>query len=85
MDFHFPTIILKTQVMNCIFVLTKNLFNVLSFWMLLIFFILFSVTYGLSILFTRCFDNEDIIILTAITNRVGVDSTIIKKILKKFM
>ena len=65
--------------------LAKNLFDVLSFLTLLLFFALFLVIYGLSMLFTRSFDNEDIMLLLAIEKRTGINTTPLKDILKRFL
>ena len=67
-----------------IFTLVKNLFRVIPFWLLLILFILFLGAYGLSILLTKSFDKEDIMMLLTIEERLGVDLTTIKSILKRF-
>ena len=65
--------------------LVQNIFPVLSIWMLILFFILFLVVYSMSMLFTRSFDNEDIMLLLAIEKRVGVDVGPIKRILRRFV
>ena len=68
-----------------IFTFVKSMFDGIPFWLLLILFIIFLGTYGLSILFTKSFDKEDIMMLLAIEERLGVDLTPIKKILRKFI
>jgi O-antigen/teichoic acid export membrane protein len=57
----------------------------ISFWMLPLFFVLFLAVYALSLLLTKSFDNEDIMLLLAIEKRTGVDATPIKKILGRFI
>jgi len=68
-----------------IFTLVKNLVSVIPFWLLLMLFIIFIVVYGLSILFTKSFDNEDIMILLLIEKRTGMNATLIKKVLQRFL
>jgi hypothetical protein len=51
----------------------------------MVLFSLFLVSYGLSMLFTKSFDEEDIMILLTIENRLGIDLALIKRILKRFV
>ena len=60
-------------------------FLTVTFWMLPLLFILYCAIYGLAILFTKSFDQEDIIMLLAIEKRTGVNAAQIKKILSKFL
>jgi O-antigen/teichoic acid export membrane protein len=57
----------------------------ITFWMLPLFFILFLAIYALSLLLTKSFDNEDIMLLLAIEKRTGVNATPIKNILRRFI
>ena len=66
------------------YMLSINLLTVTP-WMLPLLFILFFVIYGLSLLLTKSFDNEDIMILLEIEKRMGINLKAIKKILKRFM
>jgi O-antigen/teichoic acid export membrane protein len=58
---------------------------IMSFWMFMALFLLFLVSYGLSVLFTKSFDDEDIMILLTIEKRLGLDLASIKRILKRFV
>ncbi|MGB2728537.1 MAG: flippase [Halobacteriota archaeon] len=58
---------------------------IMSPWMFTALFSLFLVSYGLSLLFTKSFDEEDIMILLTIEKRLGLDLTSIKRILKRFV
>jgi O-antigen/teichoic acid export membrane protein len=58
---------------------------IMSFWMFMALFLLFLVSYGLSVLFTKSFDEEDIMILLTIEERVGIDLASIKRFLKRFV
>jgi len=71
-------------IIAIIYVLTRSLL-VVSYWMLPLIFILFLVVYGLSLLLTRSFDEEDIMLLLAIEKRVGINMELAKKILRKFL
>lgn len=63
-----------------------NLFTTpITIWMLIGFGFLFLVVYGMSILITRSFDEEDIMMLLEIEKMTGMDFYHLKKVLKKFM
>jgi len=68
-----------------IYALVKNLVTVIPFWLLPLLFVLFLGAYALSILVTRSFDKEDIMMLLAIEQRLGVNLTAVKKILRRFL
>ena len=67
-----------------IFYILRNLV-ISSFWMSMALFLLFSVCYGLSMLFTKSFEEEDIMMLLTIEKRLGMDLASIKRILKRFV
>lgn len=54
-------------------------------WLLPIFFVVFLALYGGAVLLTKSFSKEDIMILLAIEKRVGIDLTVAKKILRRFL
>ena len=68
-----------------IFTFVKSMFDGIPFWLLLMLFLLFIGGYGLSILLTKSFDTEDIMMLLAIEERLGVNLAPIKRILKRFV
>jgi O-antigen/teichoic acid export membrane protein len=68
-----------------IFTLVRSMIDGTSFWLLLILLIIFLGAYGVSILFTKSFDKEDIMMMLAIEERLGVNLTSIKNILKRFI
>ena len=43
------------------------------------------IVYGLSVLFVKSFEEEDIMILLTIEKRLGMDLASIKRILKRFV
>jgi O-antigen/teichoic acid export membrane protein len=67
-----------------IFYFLRNLV-IMSFLMFMALFLLFLVAYGTSLLFTKSFDEEDIMILLTIEKRLGIDLAPIKRILKRFV
>ena len=67
-----------------VFYILRNLV-IMSFWMFMALFSLFLVSYVLSVLFTKSFDEEDIMILLTIEKRLGLDLTSIKRFLKRFV
>ena len=77
-------IISISVVLLFVFYLSRNLVNISS-WIFMALFLLFLVSYGLLVLFTKSFDEEDITILLTIEKRLGVDLASIKKILKRFV
>lgn len=68
-----------------IYALVKNLVSVMPFWLLPVLFIVFLGVYALSVLLTKSFDKEDIMMLLTMEQRLGVNLTAVKKILKKFV
>lgn len=60
-------------------------FLTITLWMLPLLFILYYAIYGLAILLTKSFDPEDITMLLAIEKRVGINTTFIRRILRRFL
>ena len=60
-------------------------FVTVTWWMLPLILIFYYGIYGVAILLTRSFDKEDIAMLLAIEERVGVDLSSIKSILRRFL
>ncbi len=54
-------------------------------WMLPVLFILYYAIYGLAILLTRSFDQEDTSMLLAIEKRANINLSFIKRILRRFL
>ncbi len=71
-------------IIASIYTLTRNLY-VVNHWMLPLIFVLFLVVYGLCLLLTKSFDKEDIMMLLAIEDRLGMNLTAIKRILRRFV
>lgn len=68
-----------------IYVLAKSFISPISLWMLPLLLILFLVVYGLAVLFTKSFDREDIMMLLAIEQRLGMNLAVVKNILSRFV
>ena len=77
-------IMISIVLIFLIMLIVRNLFPI-TFWMLPIFLAIFLVAYVLSLLLTKSFDNEDIMMLLTIEQRIGIDTTVIKRILKRFL
>jgi O-antigen/teichoic acid export membrane protein len=60
-------------------------FVTVTWWMLPLLFILYYGIYGLAILLTKSFDNEDIAMLLAIEKRAGMNLSFVKKTLRRFL
>ena len=60
-------------------------FVTVTWWMLPLLFILYYAIYGLAILLTKSFDNEDIAMLLAIEKRAGMNLSFVKRILRRFL
>lgn len=68
-----------------IYALVTNLVSVIPLWLLPVLFIVFLGVYALSVLFTRSFDKEDIMMLLTIEGRLGINLAAIKRILRRFV
>lgn len=71
-------------IATAIYVLVKNFISPVPFWLIPILFLLFIGVYALSVLFTKSFDKEDIMMLNTLEKKLGLDLEVVKKILKKF-
>jgi len=76
--------LLSTVVAYFIYSLSKNIIQVQG-WMLPILFVLFLATYFLSLLLTRSFDREDIMLILSVEQRLGIDLGWVKRVLRKFV
>lgn len=77
-------IVISVIAMFIIYFIAHN-FLTITFWMLPILFVLFLIVYGLTLLFTKSFDKEDIELLLIIEKRMGLNLRVVKKILMKFI
>jgi predicted Na+-dependent transporter len=60
-------------------------FFTLNWWVLLILFVVYYVIYALATLFTRSFSKEDVALLLEIGKRSGINATLVKRILGRFL
>jgi O-antigen/teichoic acid export membrane protein len=77
-------ILASGTIIAVIHVLTRSV-PVVSYWMLPLIFILFLGVYGLCLVLTKSFDKEDIMILTAVGKRMGINVEPARRILEKFL
>ena len=82
---YFKPILTSVLLVFIIFTFVKSMFDGIPFWLLLMLLILFMGAYGLSILLTKSFDTEDIMMLLTMEKRLGVNLAPIKRILKRFV
>ncbi|UCH51049.1 MAG: oligosaccharide flippase family protein [Chloroflexota bacterium] len=57
----------------------------ITWWLLVLLFIVYICIYGLAALFTRSFDKEDIALLLEIEKRSGINAASLKRVLKRFV
>lgn len=65
--------------------LVKSLVSVIPFWLLPALFVVFLGAYALSMLLTKSFDKEDIMMLLTIEERLGANLTVAKRVLRRFL
>jgi O-antigen/teichoic acid export membrane protein len=76
--------ILTAVVVVSISLIIRNFFDI-NIWILFILLILFYLIYLLMALVTKSIEQEDILVLDMFTNKIGVDTTRIKKKLQRFL
>ena len=77
-------IMASTALIFVIYMLAENLFGILTIWIYISFFFLFSVIYGVCLVITRSIDEEDIMLLLEMEKITGMNFQYVKRILKKF-
>ncbi len=78
-------VLFSTLIIAIIYYFIESFFVVPPLWFVILMFVVFLVIYGLSVLFTKSFDEEDIMILLAIEKRFGINLSFFKNILKRFV
>ena len=81
---NYMKIVVLLIVLLFVFYILRNLVT-MSFWMFMGLILSFLASYGILLLFTKSFDEEDIMILLTIEKRLGIDLASIKRILRKFV
>ena len=80
---------IKPGAVSILSILTVYVFAVkfftISAWMLPVLFVIFVLIYCLSLLLTKSFDKEDIMMLRALEKKAGLNLGFVKRILKKFI
>jgi O-antigen/teichoic acid export membrane protein len=77
--------LIASIVLALLFRFTIGSFLAVTLWMLPLLFILYYVIYGIAVVLTRSFDQEDIALLLEIEKRSGINTEPIKKILRRFV
>jgi O-antigen/teichoic acid export membrane protein len=77
-------IIASITLILVVYTVAKTFF-IITVWHLFPLFLLFIIIYGLSLLLTKSFDQEDISMLLTIEKTAGIDASPIKRILKRFL
>ncbi len=77
--------VLASLVLALLFHFIITNFFTISLWMLPVLFILYYTIYGVTTLFTRSFDKEDIALLLAMEKKVGINLSSIKRVLQRFL
>jgi O-antigen/teichoic acid export membrane protein len=77
-------VVTSTTLIFVIHVLVKVLFSTsITIWMLVSLFFLFLATYGVCLIITKSFDQEDIMMIQEMEKMVGINAPWIKRILKR--
>jgi O-antigen/teichoic acid export membrane protein len=76
-------IFLSSTLIFIIYFLTEK-FLTITFWMLPLIFIFFILIYGVSLLLTKSFDQEDIDVLLNIEKKTGLNFIKVKRLIKRF-
>ena len=77
--------IASAAVVAVIYVLARGWATGAQLWLLPLLFLLFLSVYGLTVLLTRSFDREDLMMLLAIEQKTGVNLTKVKRVLSRFV
>ena len=72
-------------IMTIIYILVRNVLSTVVLWHLPLFIVGFLCVYILSLLLTRSFDREDMLILVMIEEKTGVNLSAAKKLIGKFL
>lgn len=77
--------VISTTLLGIIIVLALTLTQISSIFQAIIAFILFSLLFLLMLFVTRSISNQDIMIFTLIEKKIGIDLSILKNLLKRFV
>ena len=68
-----------------LYLFVKSVISVYDIWILPVLFVVFLIIYALSMLLTKSVDKADIMMLLTIEERLGMDLTSLKKVIKKLL
>jgi O-antigen/teichoic acid export membrane protein len=77
--------VVASIILTLIFKLAAGHLMAISWWILLLLFILYYAIYGMAVVLTRSFDREDIALLLEIERMSGINAAPLKKILSRFV
>lgn len=75
----------STILVAVIYALVTNLVTDAHLWLLPLLLVVFLAAYALAVLLTKSFDREDIMMLLALEERLGIDLTKVKRVLRRFV
>ncbi len=81
---YFKPIIISVTLIIIVWYLVQS-YIIISLWMLPLFFIFILIIIGLSIIFTKSLEQDDIMMLLEIEKKIGINLSLIKKLLSKFL
>jgi O-antigen/teichoic acid export membrane protein len=67
------------------FYFVSTMFTSITIWMLPLLLVLYYATYCVAIIATRSFDREDIDLLLNLERRLGIDASLAKRVLRRFL
>ena len=81
--------LIKPTLFSIVFVIPIYYFSQqflpITWWTLIVLFIVFYLVYILSVLLTKSLDEDDLKMLSVIEQKTGIKTKFVKKLLKKFM
>lgn len=78
-------VLISGSLIAIIYFIVTNMINPVPLWLLPILLFSFLGIYGFSILLTRSFNNEDLMMMLALEKKLGLNLHAIKGVLKRFM
>lgn len=77
--------VLTAAILTFFFWFTTRSITTINWWILAGLFVLYYTIYGISVLFTRSFDSEDIALLLTVEKMMGINVAPVKRILGRFI
>ena len=77
--------VIASVILTLLLKLAASHLTAITWWMVLLLFILYYAVYGMAVVFTRSFDREDVALLLEIEKMSGINAAPLKKILSRFV